>query len=161
MTPRRKVALLLIALYLLFLLDLALFQFPTSKPAANFVPFHTMVRDWSHWNREFVVNFLGNLVAFMPIGLIPPLLRPGRTRAWHVALVCFTLSAMIEVWQYGSGRRVADVDDLTLNTLGGLLGYWLWVRLGSSGAWRGGRRGGTRSSVDLAGDHPAGGQGPG
>ncbi len=30
---------------------------------------------------------------------------------------------MIEVVQYTSGRRVADVDDLILNTLGGLLGY--------------------------------------
>ena len=38
-------------------------------------------------------------------------------------LFCLCLSAMIEVGQYVSGRRVADVDDLILNTLGGLLGY--------------------------------------
>ena len=38
---------------------------------------------------------------------------------------------MIEVVQYGSGRRVADVDDLILNTAGGVLGYCI-LRLSSS-----------------------------
>src|SRR5262245_10662828 len=130
MTSRRTVVLLLLAVYVLFLFDLALLRFPSRNPTPNFVPLHSMVGDWSSGGREFVVNFLGNIVAFMPIGLIPPLARPRRTTAWQVALFSLSLSAMIEVGQYCSGRRVADVDDLILNTLGGLLGYCSVVGLG-------------------------------
>jgi glycopeptide antibiotics resistance protein len=120
----RGALLLLIAVYVLFILDLALLQFPARNPPTNFIPTHTMVADWRVGGQEFLVNFVGNIVAFMPMGLVPWLARPRKTRAWQVALFCLSLSAMIELAQYVSGRRVADVDDLILNTIGGLLGYW-------------------------------------
>ena len=123
LTSRRNFALLLLVCYVVFLFDLALLQFPTTNPRANFLPLHSIIGDLGHGGRDFVVNFLGNLVAFLPIGLIPALVRPRSTAAWHVGLFCLTLSALIELLQYASGRRVADVDDLILNTLGGLLGY--------------------------------------
>ena len=41
-----------------------------------------------------------------------------------------SLSLAIEGGQYLSGRRVTDVDDLILNTLGTLLGYRLAQRRG-------------------------------
>jgi glycopeptide antibiotics resistance protein len=129
---RRIVAQVLLTLYVLFLFDLALIQFPSTNPPPNFIPFHSMIGDWNTGGREFAVNFLGNIVAFMPIGLIPPLARPRSTSARHAGLFCLSLSATIELVQYVSGRRVADVDDLILNTLGGLLGYhalrWLCLR---------------------------------
>ncbi len=127
MSTRRTVALLCLLAYLLLLLDLALLQFPSNHPPSNFRPLHSIIADWRVGGRQLVVNFAGNLVAFIPIGLIPPLVRPRRTTAWHVALFCLCVSASIEVGQYISGRRVADVDDLILNTLGGLLGYILFV----------------------------------
>jgi glycopeptide antibiotics resistance protein len=51
-----------------------------------------------------------------------------------VVLVGFVLSATIEVTQAVlniafHGSRWADVNDLTSNTLGALLGYLLWQRL--------------------------------
>jgi glycopeptide antibiotics resistance protein len=125
MISRRILLLLLLTLYVVFLLDLALFQFPGVNPPPNFIPLHSMIGDWSRGGREFVVNFVGNIVAFIPIGLIPPLARPRQATARHAALFSLSLSAIIEVAQYASGRRVADVDDLILNTLGGLLGYFL------------------------------------
>jgi glycopeptide antibiotics resistance protein len=124
MSMRRTVVLLCLIVYLLFLLDLALLQFPSNNPPPNFIPLHSIIDDWRAGGRQFVVNFVGNLVAFMPIGLIPPLIPRRRMTAWHVALFCLFVSAIIEVGQYVSGRRVADVDDLILNTLGGLLGYY-------------------------------------
>jgi glycopeptide antibiotics resistance protein len=132
MTTRRAVALLCLTAYVLILLDLALLQFPSSNPPPNFLPLHSIIADWRAGGREFVVNFLGNLVAFMPIGLIPPLVRPCSTAARQVAVFCSSLSAIIEAAQYISGRRVADVDDLILNTLGGLLGYFLFITIHSS-----------------------------
>ncbi len=49
------------------------------------------------------------------------------------------VSLLIEVLQGISGRRVADVDDVILNTLGGLMGYGCWLAR-SSGGICGGRR---------------------
>ena len=123
LTYGRVGILLLLACYALFLLDLALLQFPTANPRPNFIPLHSILADFGEGGRELLVNSLGNLVAFMPIGLIPALVQPRATAAWHVALFCLSLSALIEVIQYASGCRVADIDDLILNTIGGLLGF--------------------------------------
>jgi glycopeptide antibiotics resistance protein len=123
MSVCRAVVLLLLSVYVLFILDLALLQFPARHPEPNVVPLRSIVGDWTSGGRGLIVNFVGNIVAFMPIGLIPPLALPRRARTWHSAVFCLSLSAMIETLQYFTGRRVADVDDLILNTAGGVLGY--------------------------------------
>jgi glycopeptide antibiotics resistance protein len=123
MSLRRAAILVPLSTYVMFLLDLALLRFPSRHPTHNVVPLHSMIGDWRSGGFPFVVNFLGNIVAFMPIGMIPTLARPRWAGAWQAALFSLAFSAMIEAVQYTSGRRVADVDDLILNTLGGLLGY--------------------------------------
>ena len=116
---RRKIILaVLLFAYIIFLFEIALFRFPSTNPAPNFVPFRTIIGDWTAGWQEFVVNFIGNIVAFVPMGLIPPLILGRRTKLWHVALFGLSLSLAIEGGQYLSGRRVTDVDDLILNTLG-------------------------------------------
>ena len=120
---RRIVLRLSTAAYIIFLLDIALFRFPPAQPEPNWVPFRSIVRDWRVGGWGFVVNFLGNLVAFLPMGLLPPLIRTKRMALWQVALFSLSISFAIEAGQYVSGRRVPDVDDLILNTLGGAVGY--------------------------------------
>jgi glycopeptide antibiotics resistance protein len=124
---RETILAVLLFAYILFLFDIALFRFQSINPAPNFVPFRTIVSDWTAGWQEFVVNFIGNIVAFLPMGLIPPLIVGRRTKLWHVVLFGLSLSLAIEGGQYLSGRRVTDVDDLILNTLGTLLGYVLVV----------------------------------
>jgi glycopeptide antibiotics resistance protein len=123
MSRRRVVMLLLLVIYLLFVLDLALLQFPSHHPSPNVLPFRSIIDDWTKGGRGFVVNFVGNIVAFVPIGMIPQVARPRRARTWHAALFSLSLSLLIEGVQYTTGRRVADVDDLILNTVGGVLGH--------------------------------------
>lgn len=74
-------------------------------------------------------NVLGNLAVFLPMGFFVPILKGPWTSAFRVALVCMILSLAIETLQYDSGRRVADIDDVLLNTLGGILGYAGFVGL--------------------------------
>ncbi len=96
-----------------------------------------MVRDWQTGGWPFVVNFVGNIVAFVPMGLIPPLLRKRPTALWQAASFSLAISLLIETGQLVSGRRVPDVDDLILNTLGGTLGFLLsrlWKNTTSSTA---------------------------
>ena len=64
------------AVYVLFILDLAWLQFPSHYPAPNVVPLRSIIDDWKTGGREWIVNFLGNIVAFIPIGMIPR--WPGR-----------------------------------------------------------------------------------
>ena len=124
MTRRTILAALLIA-YTIFLLDIALFQFPATSPTPNVVPFRSMIGDWKRGGWPFVVNFLGNIVAFLPMGLLPPLIRRRPTRLQHVVFFSLAISLIIEMGQLISGRRVPDVDDLILNALGGAAGYLL------------------------------------
>ena len=106
-----------------FLLDIALFRFPATSPRPNWVPFHSIINDWRYGGQGFVVNFLGNLVAFLPMGVLPPLIRARPTALWHV----HALQPGDQFDDRGrpvrSGRRVPDVDDLILNTTGGAIGY--------------------------------------
>ena len=123
MMRRRIILAVLLLAYIAFLFDLALLRFPSTHPVPNFVPFRTIIGDWTAPWQEFVVNFIGNIVAFVPMGLIPPLILGRRTKLWHVVLFGLSLSLAIEGGQYLSGRRVTDVDDLILNTLGSVIGY--------------------------------------
>lgn len=72
-----------------------------------------------------LINFLGNIVMFMPNGFFTALLM-DKPRWWKSALATFGLSLFIEVFQLFISRGT-DVDDLILNTLGGLCGYWVFL----------------------------------
>jgi glycopeptide antibiotics resistance protein len=122
---RRFLLAALLAAYLVFLFDLAWLRFLATNPKPNWIPFHSMIGDWRNGGREFVVNFLGNIVAFLPMGLLPPHIVRRRTTIWQIALFSLAISLAIETGQFFSGRRVPDVDDLILNTVGGVLGYGL------------------------------------
>lgn len=112
--------------YLGLVLVLTLVAFPQHHPTPNLVPFRSIARDVHDQGVHFLVNFLGNLGVFAPFGAFLPLVRRRPTTAIQVALWGFFLSAGIELIQYNSGRRVADVDDVLLNVAGGLLGYVLF-----------------------------------
>ncbi|WP_435006574.1 VanZ family protein [Tundrisphaera lichenicola] len=111
--------------YMLFMLGLTLGGFYQVRAPRNLIPLKSMAFDLRAGGRHLVINFLGNIVAFLPIGfLIPKVVgqgRPFRT----VFLLCFAFSLSIELLQGFSGRRVADVDDVILNTIGGLAGCWI------------------------------------
>jgi glycopeptide antibiotics resistance protein len=120
---RRMILAIVLGVYIIFLLDIALLRFPATRPQPNWIPFRSIIHDWRNGGWGFVVNFVGNLVAFLPIGMLPPLIRQRKTSLWQAALFSLAISFAIEAGQYVSGRRVPDVDDLILNTLGGALGY--------------------------------------
>lgn len=94
---------------------------------ANLIPFREIARSLTDREPGYgLLNFWGNIVAFVPIGVLGILaVRRDRRRAWLVALVGGTaLSAALEVSQYGVGRS-ADVDDVILNAIGVGLGVAL------------------------------------
>jgi glycopeptide antibiotics resistance protein len=74
----------------------------------------------------FFINVYGNVLAFMPLGFFLPALCGMRKKGVLVVLCCFVFSLSVEVLQLVSRLGCFDVDDLFLNTLGGLLGYLVY-----------------------------------
>lgn len=95
----------------------------------NFVPFFTISGYFSRGNAElFLINILGNLGVFAPLGFFPPLLWK-RWRKWYkTTLLGMGISVLIECLQVFTLRSV-DVDDVILNTLGALAGYLCFALL--------------------------------
>ncbi len=73
--------------------------------------------------KAFLLNIVGNVAAFWPCGFFLPVVS-RRSRRWYNAiLLCFGLSLGIEVTQLVFKVGSFDVDDLLLNTAGGILGF--------------------------------------
>lgn len=75
-------------------------------------------------------NLFGNVLAFMPLGVLIPMSFPGVNRWWMILLHSFWLSLCIELFQLVTHFGAFDVDDILLNTLGGLLGFVVFTVTG-------------------------------
>lgn len=132
----REGALLLLLMFLAGLLFLTLtppagwsYEGPF-QGTVNLIPLREGVRLFRFYYENqmwtaLLVNYLGNVIMFIPVGFFAGLLL-DRPRWWKGTLWAFGLSLFIEVGQLFVCRGT-DVDDLILNTLGGLMGYWLFL----------------------------------
>lgn len=131
---RRKKFLLwaLFALYLAVLLRITVFRsrfgsFDLCSGTIVWVPFVELFGRTLHTSFfRFVYLFVGNLIWFIPFGLLLPLLTRRRSSA---ILLGFFLSLCIEILQFIFGTGVSEVEDLILNTLGTAAGYGLYLLL--------------------------------
>lgn len=97
---------------------------------ANFVPFKTIV-PYLFGEQGLViagVNLLGNVALLVPIGLLAPLVF--RNITWKKALALAVATGLaIEIMQAVLRLGIFDVDDVILNALGVMVGYWAFVIL--------------------------------
>ena len=99
---------------------------------ANYIPFKTILpqlRGQPRWSSA-IINLIGNTVLFAPIGFLVLLMY--RRMGWQKALViAVAVGVIMEVMQGVLRVGVVDVDDVILNALGVMCGYWIcipWVR---------------------------------
>lgn len=100
----------------------------------NLTPFQEIKRDWHslsvHHRSGTAIHLVGNILAFVPFGVwITGLVRHSFFAGIHVLFLSFLLSLGYEVTQLLTGMGIFDVDDLMLNTLGGMIGYVLYIVL--------------------------------
>jgi glycopeptide antibiotics resistance protein len=76
--------------------------------------------------KMFLLNIFGNVAAFVPFGYLVPHLKWRSTSFFFTALFSFELSLCVELLQLVCKLGCFDVDDLLLNTLGGMLGYLIY-----------------------------------
>lgn len=96
----------------------------------NLVLFKEIKRFW-HYRRELgmaavVKNLLGNVLVFIPFGFFMPMASRYRS-FFATAFYSFGISLCVETFQIITKVGSFDVDDLLLNTLGGISGYILFV----------------------------------
>lgn len=99
----------------------------------NLIPFVEIIRFIKYRNEiglySVMINLVGNVVAFIPFGALIRWVI-NRSVKWYV-VVGYTLlfSLSVELLQLVAKVGSFDVDDLILNTLGGLLGYFVYYLL--------------------------------
>lgn len=77
------------------------------------------------FSSEGAMTYILNIIMFMPLGFLLPLIWENFRNAKKVVLMGFLMSLTIEICQLFN-IRTTDIDDLMMNTLGALVGYCCW-----------------------------------
>lgn len=95
----------------------------------NLTLFREIRRFWEYRKalgaRAVFLNLMGNVLAFMPFGFCWPLLHKNRPNWFATTMTALSFSFLMETVQLVFKLGSFDVDDILLNTAGGLLGYLL------------------------------------
>ncbi|MBE7170912.1 MAG: VanZ family protein [Williamsia sp.] len=96
---------------------------------ANFTLFKTTSYFLSGYAKRGIAfeNLVGNFVGFMPLGLLAPLLFENLRNIRNMLAFSFLTSFAFELAQLVTGLGIFDVDDLLLNTAGGVIGYFVFA----------------------------------
>ena len=98
----------------------------------NLIPGKVFIDTWresvvgGYW-LYLVINFIGNICMFLPIGFCIPLLW-NKVSFRKTIVIALGISLFIELCQHPQARGT-DIDDLWINTLGAVIGYLLYALL--------------------------------
>ena len=132
----RRVGRILFVLYIVFIVWFLVFSEWYGRSGIlqdyryNMELFKEIRRFWVYreqlgWYAVFA-NLFGNILIFVPFGFFLPMASRYRS-LFSAVCYSFALSACVECFQLLSRVGSLDVDDLLLNTLGGALGYILFM----------------------------------
>lgn len=130
----------LIYVYLSFVLYFTLMPVITSLPfilnhsyiPMNMVPFVDVLTG----RGDFIKQILLNVIMLIPLGFLFPMTRTPPAGFWKTVFCCFLTSLCIELLQpLINGFRSADITDLITNTIGGMIGYVLYIALRPVTSW--------------------------
>lgn len=113
---------LIFILYVMCLFEVVTLQ-DNNYGLSNIIPFKEIFR-YSIGSRLFVKNIIGNILLFLPYGYFTSYYLNSK-KFWSVALLTLIVSFTIECVQLNIGRTF-DIDDVILNTCGGILGFFIF-----------------------------------
>lgn len=140
----REIRIIIFSLYIISLVAVTQFPFSTTIRAdmtVNIVPVFNTIKDMSNipsnmesfMIRFWIINIVGNLVLLMPLSILVPMLFKKFRSMKKTIILCFLVSVSIEFLQFLSmfcgNRRSVDIDDVILNTLGSVLGFFIFKYL--------------------------------
>ena len=92
----------------------------------NYIPFKEILR-YSFSSKLFYKNVLGNVLLFIPFGYFVNNIIKNKKITIGILITLIT-SLSIELIQMNIGRSF-DIDDIMLNLIGGIFGYYIYVFL--------------------------------
>ena len=96
----------------------------------NLIPFYEIQRFIKYRNvvsmDAFILNICGNLLVFAPLGFLIPVWHPKKVHWYSILIDSFLFSLCIEILQFYLRVGVFDVDDLIMNTSGGMIGWFFY-----------------------------------
>lgn len=134
---------ILFVLYIAFLLYFLIFSDWYGRTGGmseyhyNLVPFQEIQRFWNY--RDMLgwvsyANLFGNVMIFIPFGFFMPM--ASRYRSFFLTMnYSLGLSLLVETFQFVSRVGSFDVDDIILNTIGGVVGYILFMICNTIRRW--------------------------
>ena len=146
-TKHQKMGWVLFLMYLALLVYFLFFaeSFGRTDPKTrgysyNLVPFKEISRFWIYREklgiRAMMLNIVGNIVAFMPCGFFLPIVSRRSKKWYNTVIISFMFSLFVETIQLIFRVGSFDVDDLLLNTAGGILGFVLYCSVQQMRIWR-------------------------
>lgn len=120
---------MIVLVYLLFLSDGFGRTQVRSADYRNIIPFteiRRFIRMFPDSPMYSVMNLLGNIAIFMPFGALIRWVINRKVYWYQAVLYTFFLSFLVELLQLVSRVGSFDIDDVILNTLGGLIGFWIY-----------------------------------
>ncbi|MFH1320352.1 MAG: VanZ family protein [Bacteroidota bacterium] len=127
---RQGLWLVLFFFYLLVLIKITVFPTDANKPQAFiFIPFKSIHQYISvgmeyEFSTSNIKNLIGNILMFIPLGFIVPLLDVRLSGLVKVILIGLGVSLFIEGGQFlFASNRITDIDDVILNLTGVITGY--------------------------------------
>ncbi len=126
------------ALFIAYLVSLAFVVFLPAREASTVTGFVGVIAGWLSFlglpqeAAAIGVEFVANIVLFVPFGAFVHLLKP-TLNLWPVALLAAVSSGAIEVLQLLIPGRVTAVSDVVANTLGALAGLVIARKFASAG----------------------------
>ncbi|WP_286925296.1 MULTISPECIES: VanZ family protein [Lysinibacillus] len=118
--------------YTVFVLELTIIGRGTSHyMQMNLQPFSGYIDAWKKYSLRDLQNCLFNILMFVPLGILLPLLIAKFKEFKWLLLVVVGATVSIETYQTLTGAGIFELDDLMNNSLGGIFGYQLY-RLAAS-----------------------------
>ncbi|MBS5588854.1 MAG: VanZ family protein [[Clostridium] spiroforme] len=114
--------------YFLFLLRIIIFKNGINSYAYNYnLHFFDFINQWNNRGIDMtlLVNVLGNIMLFVPLSII--LLNYCKClNNINIIFINFFTSLSFELIQLSTGWGTFDVDDILLNTIGGIIGLIIY-----------------------------------
>lgn len=131
---------LIVMVYFLFFSE-QMGRIPRDTYCYNLRPFAEIGRYLQYSNTigsfNVLLNLAGNVLCFIPFGFVIPILSGRQRKGYRMFFLSFLASLIVELLQLVSKLGSCDVDDIILNTLGGVIGYLLFSVCNRILHWKG------------------------
>lgn len=130
---------IMFGVYIIFLIYFLFFAESTGRTFEgrtyhyNLVLFKEIGRFLKYWKQlgimAVMLNLVGNVAAFVPFGFFLPVISHKCRSLFYMIFFSFEFSLIVETIQLVSKVGSFDVDDMILNTIGGAIGYLIYMVL--------------------------------